>query len=374
MRFFRPAVVYILVTLAILLWWGWAFHASIPQSKPLPLPAPYPQTSLSSFPLSRLNREILQKALAGDFALMGRLMAEWDLDAAILAAQDIRVQRFEPNISLQAQALVRKIRKKTRTNGKFLPQTYASAGILLAIAHPDQIAALPSGLRAQAQLYPETLTQQIPLDTHRFNSEALFLARPDLAFVSAQYSHPATIANLRNQGIRLHFTGSQESFRDIQKNIHEIGTACGLDEEAEMLSLFLESALMAIDNRLALLSKNASPSLVYLSFHTQFTTLQPATVIADLLRRLGVRNLLEKGSVVLSEQLAVLNPDRIIISATNIPELKRGIGQDPAFLSLKALQHGNLYFVDDTVQQTITQHVLLAYYDLAKTLAGDSLQ
>src|SRR5690606_7206820 len=64
----------------------------------------------------------------------------------------------------------------------FLPQTFVSASFLLALASPQEIAALPKGMRAQTHLYPKVLTDQIPLDTGRTNSEQLYRLHPGTAF------------------------------------------------------------------------------------------------------------------------------------------------------------------------------------------------
>src|SRR5262245_32946599 len=75
-----------LIILLVALWWGIAFRPSPPQ----------PTSSLQDSPvsptpsLSFVDREELKRALRGDCTLMGRLMAEWDLDAQLLGGGGLK--------------------------------------------------------------------------------------------------------------------------------------------------------------------------------------------------------------------------------------------------------------------------------------------
>ena len=95
------------------------------------------------------------------------------------------------------------------------------------------------------------------------------MVQPEAAFVSVKYSHPSALFALQNQGIRLIPTESIESIADVQKSLLQIGKSVDKQDAAELLSIFIESALLCIENRLVAL--NYTPSNTqYLNFYTQY--------------------------------------------------------------------------------------------------------
>ncbi|MCE5316761.1 MAG: ABC transporter substrate-binding protein [Parachlamydia sp.] len=318
-----------------------------------------------------MNRDILQQALAGDFALMGRLMAEWDIDAQLLQSKRKDIRRLSAEQYVRAQLLSRGL-KKQQSQLKFLPQSYAAASILLAIASPEQLVALPKGFRRQSQLFPKALTDKIPEDVDRFNSERLFLDKPDIAFVSSYYSHPAAIDALQNQGITIATIKSLDSINSIQEAIVQIGQYAQRMEESELLNLFIDAALMSIDNR-----RQEQGKVLYLSYYTQLTTPSKNTFTYEQLQKLNADpesfEGLKCSMAVDQERLLALNPECLIISSRDPEAMKAKIERESTFQSLKAVQERRIYFLDDDVQQAASQYAVLAYFDLIQAISGRQL-
>jgi len=344
------------------IWWWLAFA---PQpSKPIDVSPQVTPSPLANIPLlSPLDRELLHRALAGDFQLMARLIMDWEVDAQLLIDQGKSVKRLSREELLRSQSLSRQL-KQADTSQRFLPQTYVAASILLALVGPQQIVALPKGLRLQKQLYPPELTNAIPLDTDRYNAEKLYLAQPDIAFVSGRYSHPSTLQALKNQGIKIAAIESLVgSLQDIKKTIAFIGENAGRSEHAELLNLFIDAAFAAIDNRYQ--AKN--PDVLYLSYFEQFYLPSPDTIACELLTRQGVSLPMKLSYAPLEREiLQILDPKIVLISTSENAAI-------PSLHHLKAVQEGRLYFLDDDVQQTPTQYVVLAYFDLVDALARAQL-
>lgn len=364
----RP-IYYLAIILAIAGWWALAFRPQPALTVAIPLKA----SSQVSPKFTFIDRDSLKQALSGDFGLMTRLIADWDIEAQILNMQGLEVQRLSSENFLRAQILGRGLGRtllKRADAQKFLPQSYAAASVLLAIAHPHQLVALPKGMRQQTQLFPARLTDQIPLDLDRFNSEKLFLARPDLAFVSALYSHPAAIASLRNQGISIVYLKSIDNLAAIKEAIQEIGFFADRKEEAELLNHFIDAALYSIDNNLKTIPRSLSDKTLYLNFYTQLTTPSKLSFSYELAERFKLLNFpgLKDSMPIDQERLHHLNPDRLIISTSNLEALKAKLADDQAFQSLKAVQRNKLYFLDDDIQQAASQYAVLAYYDLVQAL------
>lgn len=323
--------------------------------------------AVSSSSLSPLNREQLKQALAGDFTLMGQLIAEWDIDAQLIQAKRLPSEQF-----LRSQALSRDLKGRKQKKLKFLPQSYAAASILLAIAAPEQLVALPKGFRRQSQLFPKIVTDRIPEDVDRFTSEKLFLNRPDIAFVSSYYTHPAAIEALSNQGIAIARIHSLDSMKAIQDAITLIGHHAQQNKEAELLNLFIKASLISIDNR-----AQKQGQVLYLSYYTQLTTPSKNTFTYEQLQKLQSEpesfEGLKDSMPVDQERLLALNPECLIIASLDPAAMKAKIEREPALQGLRAVQEKRIYFLDDEVQQAASQYAVLAYFDLVQAISGRSL-
>ena len=249
--------------------------------------------------------------------------------------------------------------------------------ILLAIVHPRQIAAIPKGLRAQKTLFLKDPMPEIKEDVDRFTCEKLYMSPPDIAFVSTHYSHPATLKAFQSQGIRLCDSGSQDSFEAIKTTIQSIGREIERNEEAQLMTLFMDAALMAIDNRLTALGSFPTPQrFLYLTYPSHFALPSSKTFTVQFLQRLGfpeVKTPLSASQYISFEQLRCEDPDCLVISTRFVESLKEKIFQDPLLQELKAVRNGKVFFVDDDIQQSPSQFCVLAYYDLAQTLAEGTL-
>jgi len=368
---------YIAATLFIACWWVLAFSHTDSVTPVTALRTPQnPETK--NLGITPLHRDTLRKALAGNFTLMAKLIADWDVDAQLLEKQTETVFKRLPNAAyVNSQLLVRQLSTQSlppKTIVRFLPQTYVAASFLLALTTPDQIVALPEGLRKQVHLFPKEQTNTILLDIDRYQGEKLFIAHPDIAFVS-HYSHPATLEALRNQGIEIHSLPSISQLSDIYDTLKQIGVVSNRQAEAELLAIFIEAALLCIDNRLTTLNLNDHlPHILFLNCHHRYSTPTEKTLTGQLLNRMGLTGTMQRSSSsqewtipIEQEELIQLNPHCIIISTQNIEGKIREIS---TFRHTKAYQQQNIFFVDENVQDFGSQHIVLAYYDLYNALAS----
>lgn len=409
-KFFPPSfLLYGFLSLLIFGWWTLAFNdspsfksSSILQSKPsLPLTTHKILNSLSQF-----DRNTLHDALLGNTHLMLDLMIQWDQDTQILQHnfEIEEVQRLNEEEFFKANLLGRlilslpphqlqkinsylrkpflidainqKIPLKVATC-RYLPQTYMSAHFLLAIAHPSEILAIPKGLRTLKQLYHKKLLDQIPLNADRLGSEKLFASGPILAFV-APYSNPATLQAFTKQNIPVYHAPTIRNIPDIQNSLLEIGHACNHSIEAQFLSTFIKAGLYAIDNRLKALSaaqtsKNQNRKLLYLC-HTQQYFMPTVKCLTGQLLTRAVNHV---NGFTLSpsgdkdwmipfdyEKIMRFNPDCLILSIANAAKENSRIKHQRTLHHLPACRNNQIAFVDESLQDSPTQFVVLAYYDL----------
>lgn len=137
--------------------------------------------------------------------------------------------------------------------------------------------------------------------------------------------------------------------------------------KTELLNLFVEASLNAIENRYKALGKK-SFKVLFVSYYDKFYLPSPTTVTYELLNKLSFLNY-QMGNVFLLEKLRFVNPDCLIFSTTNPDSLKKQLRINPALASLKAIQRQKIFIVDDDIQQTPTHFVVLAYFDLVDALA-----
>jgi iron complex transport system substrate-binding protein len=354
----------------------------------------------------------LHHALAGNFRLMIDLIEAWDQDAQLLANQQINdIQRLPAETFFQAHVLAHLLQHSSSEslrqlnckmnlewmkddNGqllhiedtfqRFLPQTFVAASFLLAIAKPHEIIALPKGMRHLPQLYAPLTVGQIPANIDRIHSEKLYLAHPDLAFV-APYSHPPALEVLRNQKIQLYTIKHLNTLTDIQEALLKVGHASNHILEAQLLAIFMEASLLSIDNRLQALHQKSTYSqsnrrLLYLYFHQHY--LQPTT--KSLTGQLIARALHHCPNLSCpipqsqsewrlpfeQERILQSQPDYLIISTPQYANFQPIMHNHHALQQSEAFKAQRIFFVDETIQESPTQYIVLAYFDLFQALAA----
>ncbi|HEV8053179.1 MAG TPA: ABC transporter substrate-binding protein, partial [Parachlamydiaceae bacterium] len=414
-QYLKALKVYSILTLAIAAWWVLAFSSSAEKSDF----GTNPNTYSSSFirpalepAITSIDRDLLHQALSGDSKLMARLIADWDIDAQILDSQGFDgIKRISRGDFLQSQSLIRTLQNEEAVKKsasllkqqnqyvmddsgnlidlklsykKFLPQTYASASFLLSLVSPAQIVALPRSLREQTQLYSKALTNQIPLDIDRYNAEKLFQARPEVAFV-AHYSHPATIQALTKQGVTLYTMKDIKTLPDISRELTHLGNITEKPLHAELLKIFIDAAIVAIDNQQAILIKHFNqhsqhlPRVLVVNFHQGFSVPTTNTLTGQLLSRMQSLDITLQYALdsemsnawsvpIDRERLLNLDPDYLIIATDNERAMAKEICNDKALQSLSAVRNNHLAFVDESIQKTPSQFVVLAYHDLIQAL------
>lgn len=380
---FFSFVTYLFFGVIIFSWWALVFRES--SSFPYSYDPPSPP----------IDRDQLQQALSGDFALAIDLITAWDLEAIRLQKNQIQgIERLSPQTYLQAQLFSKILSKDSKhassagekpinIASRFLPQTYVAASFLLAIAPPHEIVALPRGMRSLPQLYSKTLLEQIPLSADRFYSEQLFLADPHLAFV-APYSHPATLEALKRQNIRLHCCQNIDKVSDISIRLLEIGQVTNHSVEANLLAILIEAGLLAIDNQIRALSFEQTPdnqkrTCLYICYFHHYRIPGIKSLTGQLLARALSKHSGIECPVSMqnndwfvpinNEQMDQIDPDNVIVSIP-FPQDKKGcLAHMKQLKHLRAVQNKQIFFVDEAVQDSPTQYIVLAYYDLCRTLA-----
>lgn len=406
---------YSFIILFIAGWWVFAFQNTYVPLETFHTHSNFPHERTRLDPaITNIDRNILHQALSGDFQLMARLIVDWDIDAQLLDSRGFEgIKRIDRSDFLQSQSLIRILQNKeaveescaflrknnyyivddsgcrfdlNRSFNKFLPQSYAAASLLLSLVSPNQITALPRRLREQTHLYPESLTKQIPLDIDRYNSEMLFQAKPEVAFV-AHYSHPATIQALTNQGVLLYTMRNIKTLPDISEEIMHMGCITNKPLQAELMNIFIEAAIAAIDNQQSVLihhfkqSHEKLPRVLLVNFHQSFSVPTSNSLTGQILSHMQALDISldyaiksdqanEWVALIDKERLRNLNPDYLIVATENEEALAKEIRNDRALQEISAIRNNRLIFVDEATLQSPSQYVVLAYHNLIQALAS----
>lgn len=402
----HPFFSYLLLTGFIVGWWMLAFQTTAKAplfihdvSQTLGL-----KTSDLLNGLSPFQRDVLKQALAGNFNLMLEFIDKWEEDALLLEEQGIKgiqhlskeryyqahllghLLNFTPSDSLQQLNwrinLERiadddgRLFKIENTYRRFIPQTHLSAIFLLAIAPHSEIVGLPKGLRKEKSLYSSDSLALIPHDIDQLTSEKLFLKKSDLAFV-APYSHPSSLEMLQNQKIQLYTIRHIDTVEQIQEALLKIGHATNHILEAQLLAIFMEASFLSLDNRLLSLrkSKYSMRSLLFLSHRQHYVRPTTKCLCGQLMARALKLSTPHLKSVpenqrywsipIEQESIVQANPDCMIISSTSPPSQVK----DATWRETDAGQREQVFYLDESIQESPTQYIVLAYFDVCQALS-----
>lgn len=398
---------YLFCTLFILFWWMIAFHQPVAYEPHTAYNFCEEEQYLHVHPdqqksvhLLHIDRNSLRYALNGDFALMIELIMKWDIEAEIAATFSKEVKRLERKEIQEAHLLAKillqesnsVIREKKRLKlltdyvhtpidlseppELFLPQTYLAAGVLLAIREPETLVALPRGMREQKEIYSEKITSSIKEDVDALHLEKLYTYQPDIAITSEKYTHPLVTQGLKNLSIPTFQIGEIKTFEEIESLIRTLGHLSNRPIKGELLALFVKAAALAIDNKRALLvQKDCLEKVLVVNYHTRYSLPGTNTLTRYMLDRMQIKTpkglpMEGKWSIPLTEEMIIhINPEQLIIITES-----SGVNDTDYFYHSQIFQHidavklRNISFLDEAIQQTLSQHALLAYYDLNKAL------
>jgi ABC-type Fe3+-hydroxamate transport system substrate-binding protein len=171
------------------------------------------------------------------------------------------------------------------------------------------------------------------------------------------------LETLQDQGINLFFLKDVDSIEGVQAAILAVGNAAQVPLEAELMTLFIEAALMNMDNRINALRPRDFPTILYLDYYEKFVLPTEKTLKGKLLKRLGINRSLNTSTDAWSipftrEELAAQNPYALIFASSNGLLLKEQVTREPSLALIDAITHGHLFDVDEATQDSPTQYLV----------------
>lgn len=407
---------YILAIIFILGWWTLAFMPKPATHLTSTVQISQDNSSVASNvdpALSALNRDAIISALAGDFKQISRLLLEWDMDAQLLQHRGVKnIERLPQNKLLTALDLIYQLQTENEpaitllrneyrkpfvlddcqqrfdckpSTPKILPHTIATASFVFALNGTDNVIAIPKAIREKQPYFPDVQLDTIAYDCDRSHGEAIAALKPDIAFV-ASYSNPASLEALRRQEVKAFTLSDLNTKEDIINAIERVGAVINRDLEAFILTTFIDAAFLCIDNRIAALKEQKppfeKPLVTYYYGQWYFPTYK--TLTSRLAERAGIpysmKTLFDSTQSIMwlqpvtSEQLVFYNPSDLIVAADNHSSLHLDhLLRLPFFSEIDACQHAKVQMIDAEIQQSVSQHIVLAYFDLYYSLVQLSM-
>ncbi|QDU63334.1 Hemin-binding periplasmic protein HmuT precursor [Planctomycetes bacterium Pan216] len=205
------------------------------------------------------------------------------------------------------------------------------------------------------------------------NTEELLKRHPDLILAS-RYTEPAAISQLRRCGLPvLRFT-DHESFRQIERNVRQLGRTIEAQEQAKRIVDWMRDTLRAV--REAVAGKDQSAERV-LFFNGHFTAGQETLTDAqiDLAGGINLASLAGiEGYAPISDELVVaLDPTVIVLTVSlrskgDFADPRGAILAKSAWRNVTAIREGRVHLLPNEHLSTRSPYAVLAVVDLAKVL------
>jgi iron complex transport system substrate-binding protein len=204
--------------------------------------------------------------------------------------------------------------------------------------------------------------------------EQIVELRPDLVFV-ASYSSAEQVELLRSTGINVFRLSNFDRIQDIKGNIRAIGYATGNDKCAAALVEKMNQSLERVAVVAATASSERAPRLM--EYGTSGYTAGAHTLIDEMFRVVGARNVSAEHGVsgslrISSEAVALWQPDFIVAGAPHgeSEQVRQALLSDPAIANSQAARNDRLIIIDDRFLLCVSQFIVPAIEQLAKSLRG----
>ena len=247
--------------------------------------------------------------------------------------------------------------------------------ILLAIAPPEQIAALTSYAADPGLCSMTEAAQEVPVKLEDKSPERIFALEPDLVLVTDGVSKELA-DSLRDLGIPVFVSHTPKRIDGILTRIEMIGRMIGEEENAAALIAKKRALLADVERRVGDIPEEERPIVVAFSFSGVFG--RKDGIFDDMCRHASLRNgaamvgLTAETSVSM-EQVVALNPDVFLLptwsaEGKTTEEFRDKLRRDPLFLHVKAVQENHLYVVPDYYRYSASQNAVNGVYELARAV------
>ena len=190
---------------------------------------------------------------------------------------------------------------------------------LIALADPDQIAALTQYSRDPAMSYYAERARSLPISTR--SAEEVLMLRPDLV-VGVPYRQREALAPLKARGVPIIELPKKDGIVGIEETIRIVAEAIGHPERGRALTASIRA-------RLARVGSPPGKGRIAAYYQRRGYLTGAGTLVDEMMRRVGLVNLavkldLKTLSRLSIEQMAMARPDFLILESASTRTIDRG--------------------------------------------------
>jgi iron complex transport system substrate-binding protein len=261
---------------------------------------------------------------------------------------------------------------------KIVSLTLGSDEMLLGLVDKSRIAALTkysddSGISNVAEI-AKTIPGRASLEF----IEKLIALKPDLV-VTDTWTDPKEVKQLRDAGIKVFEFKTPNNIDEQKKTITEIAHVVGADEEGLKLTLWMDERLKAVSDRLKALKDDQKLTVMD---YGEMGSSGKGTNFDDIVTRAGLANVVSKAGMegwpkVSKEKVIEMDPDMIILPSwyydknNSLEGMISTFKKDKSMATVSAVKNNRLVSVPNPHISAISQYVVLAVEDVAKTAYPD---
>jgi len=251
---------------------------------------------------------------------------------------------------------------------RVLSQTVGTDELLLALADPDQIAALSHLSRVSDYCAVATEAAAYPKIPENCDAETALSYKPTLV-LCADYSRAEFVSQVRRAGLRVIIFNKYRTLEDSLENLRILGRELGKEEKAERIIADCKARVAALERRLAGARKVRVivPSLysVISGNHTTFQDLADHAAAENLANTLGG---LEGHQAPPSEKMLTWPVERLVLAGNSVEEALAPFRKIPPYQFMASVREGRAVLIPNHILSCITHHRVSGYEALAKAL------
>lgn len=257
---------------------------------------------------------------------------------------------------------------------RIVSQTVGTDELVLALAEPDDIAAL-SHLAGEA-IYSAVADQakRFPRLSRNGDAEMILKFAPTLV-VFADYSRAELVEQVRRSGVRVVVIDHYKSLQDAYANLRLIAREIHAEARAERVIADCEVRVRTLAERL----KNVRPVKV-VSPSTYGLIPGEDTTFQDLCDHAGAENLgatlghLRGHAAPPNEQMLIWPIERVVVAGTTVAEALAPFKKLPPYQFMSAVKEGRVALIEPYQLSCVSHHRIEGYERLARELHPEAFR
>jgi iron complex transport system substrate-binding protein len=222
---------------------------------------------------------------------------------------------------------------------------------------------------SKSDTFPESIRSKTRF-SYRDNPEKFIAASPDLILVRPMIvrAYPQLLSRLQDAGITV-VSLQPRSVEGIYIYWNNLAALVGKEQAAGKMVAEFKTALAKYDVQNSAILKESKPWIYFESIHSKMKTIAPKSIAAAVLKYGGGRNIAADATARNNTNISAYGKEHILSHAANIDIYLAQKGRmnqvsvediitEPGFASIKAVQQGQVYLIDEHLVSRPTMRLL----------------